>query len=298
MLEFLPASVVGVIALFLYAINLAFWVTVLFVVALVRVLMPGEKLRRKLYGLMQALPSYWIGGNGVVLRLTTRIEWKVEGLERLPKEGWYVLVANHQSWADILILQQVFNRKLPTLKFFLKKQLIWLPFAGQACWLLDFPFMERPDKRLLKRNPTMKGKDIEATRIACQKFKQSPSTVINFLEGTRFSLAKRQQQKSPYQYLLKPKSSGLATALCVLESYVHTLIDVTIVYPNPLITAWDFFCGRMKTIIVKIQVLPIPSKFLHHFIENRNVRAEFQQWINRLWEEKDTFIKQVKSDYE
>jgi len=50
---------------------------------------------------------------------------------------------------DILVLEKVFNRKVPMLKFFIKKELLWtLPVAGWAAWLLDFPFMERYHKRI------------------------------------------------------------------------------------------------------------------------------------------------------
>src|SRR5262245_58572025 len=134
MLKFLFSPIIGIIALILYAVNLAFWVTTLFAVALIRWLVPIKSFRQKAYKLMQKLPSCWIDGNGLVLKLTTRTNFQIEGLEGLSEEKWYFLVANHQSWADILVLQKVFNHKIPMLKFFLKKQLIWLPFAGQACW--------------------------------------------------------------------------------------------------------------------------------------------------------------------
>lgn len=282
---------IGVLALLLYGINLAFWVCVLFLTAIVRFLIPVQSFRKKAYQLMQKLPSFWIDGHDWIIKLTTKTDWKIEGLENLSDKEWYFLVANHQSWADILILEKVFNRKVSTLKFFLKKQLIWLPFAGQACWLLDFPFMERASKNKLKTNPQMRGKDTEAVRKACEIFKHSPSTVINFLEGTRFSEEKRKQQGSPYRHLLKPKASGLAVALSVLDGYVKQLIDVTIVYPTVPVSAWDFFSSRMKTIVVKVRVLPIPEPFRHSFADDRVARAAFQQWINQLWAEKDQWIE-------
>lgn len=292
---FLPSFFVGILSLVLYTLNLAFWVTVLFVTAFMWVSCPLKTWRIRFYRCMQSLPSYWIDGHDVILKLTTHIDWQIEGLENLYSHQWYFLVANHQSWADILVLEKVFNRKIPTLKFFLKKALIWLPFAGQACWLLDFPFMQRPNKKMLKKNPQMKGKDMTATRSACEKFKQHPTTIINFLEGTRFSLTKHQAQHSPYRYLLKPKSAGLAAALSVLGGCVTSFIDVTIVYPNAPVRAWDFFCGRMKKIVVKVRVLPLPSEFLHDFSNNRVLRGKFQQWINQLWQEKDDFIHRVNS---
>lgn len=294
----LLSPIVGIIALCLYALNLAFWVIVLFSVAIVHFIIPVPAFRKKSYRLMQALPAYWLGGHDAIMKLTTKMDWQIEGLENLSNHDWYFLVANHQSWADILILGKVFNRKVPILKFFLKKELIWLPFAGQACWLLDFPFMARPSKSFLKKHPEMKGRDVQATREACEKFKQSPSTIINFLEGTRFNTEKQKNQKSPYHHLLKPKSAGMATALSVLEGYVRTLIDVTIIYPRDPVRAWDFFCGRMKTMVVKVRVLPIPEEFLKNFIDDRNRRAKFQKWINHLWEEKDQYLTRFYKRYE
>lgn len=240
---------------------------------------------------MQKLPNYWIDGHDWIIKLTTNTKWEIEGLEGLSNKKWYFLISNHQSWADILVLEKVFHHKIPTLKFFLKKQLIWLPFAGQACWLLDFPFMERTTRTQLKKNPELRDKDIQTVQNACEIFKRTPSTIINFLEGTRFTPEKHQKQSSPYQYLLKPKSSGVAAALSVLEGYVKEIIDATIIYPDRPVTAWDFFCGRMKTITIKVRVLPLPEKFCHTFVQDRHLRAEFQQWINQIWEEKDGAIK-------
>jgi 1-acyl-sn-glycerol-3-phosphate acyltransferase len=291
MLGFLPAPIIGVIGLLLYLLNLIFWVIILFASAAVHYLMPTVNLRRKTYQLMQALPAHWIDGHNWIIRWTTQIDWQIEGLEGLSANNWYFLIANHQSWADIVILEKVFNRRIPTLKFFLKKALIWLPFAGQACWLLDFPFMERPNKSYLKKHPELKGKDSQAVRIACEKFKQSPTTIINFLEGTRWDTLKQKSQASTYSHLLRPKSTGLATALSALEGYVKYLIDVTIIYSDSENIAWDFLCGRIKKITVKIRVLPVPEPFLKNFIEDRNARAKFQQWINQIWHEKNQLIK-------
>lgn len=281
---------IGIIAALLYTLNLAFWTTILFITALFRAFMPSKKIRKKLYDLMQNLPTYWINGHDWIMRVTANIDWQIEGLEGLSKKEWYFLVVNHQSWVDILVLAKVFNHKIPPLKFFLKKQLIWLPFAGQACWLLDFPFMERHSKSFIKKHPHLKGKDIETARRACEKFKQYPSAIINFLEGTRFSVTKQQKQQSPYRHLLKPKSSGLVAALSVLEGYIRSLLDVTIIYPDTPPHVWDFFCGRIKKIVVKVRIIPIPAEFLKNFADDRKVRAEFQQWMNTLWEEKDKVI--------
>ena len=56
--------------------------------------------------------------------------WDVEGVETLDRSEWYLVLANHQSWVDIAVLQRIFHRKIPFLKFFIKKELLWLPILG------------------------------------------------------------------------------------------------------------------------------------------------------------------------
>jgi 1-acyl-sn-glycerol-3-phosphate acyltransferase len=58
--------------------------------------------------------------------------------EALHRDGWYLAISNHQSWPDILILQTIL-RRTPAIKFFTKRQLLFIPFFGQAMWCLGFP---------------------------------------------------------------------------------------------------------------------------------------------------------------
>ena len=134
------------------------------------------------------------------------------GVEGLLRDGWYLVIANHQTWVDIVILQAVFNRRIPFLKFFIKQELIWFPLLGIAWWAMDMPFMKRFSPSYLAKNPHMKGKDRETTRRACEKFRDTPTSVLNFIEGTRFSENKRVDRKSPYNHLLQPRAGGLAIA--------------------------------------------------------------------------------------
>jgi 1-acyl-sn-glycerol-3-phosphate acyltransferase len=137
----------------------------------------------------------------------------IKALQRvLEAKGHYLVLSNHQSWVDILILQKVFNRRIPFMRFFLKQQLIWVPMLGLAWWALDFPFMQRHTKSQLQKRPELAGQDIAATRKACEKFLGKPVSIMIFPEGTRFTPAKHAQQQSPFQHLLKPKSGGMAYA--------------------------------------------------------------------------------------
>ena len=136
---------------------------------------------------MTALAEGWIGTNNAMFRLMGSLPLDTRGLEGLSTREWYLVVSNHRSWVDILVLQAVFNRRIPFLKFFLKQQLIWVPFLGLAWWALDFPFMRRHSPEYLEKHPEQRGKDLDVTRRACEKFRLIPTSVMNFVEGTRFT---------------------------------------------------------------------------------------------------------------
>ncbi len=291
MLNFLPASLVGIIAISLLALNVVFWTSILFVLSFLKLLLPLPPVRRMLDTILPWLAENWIACNVLWMKLTQKTTWDVEGLEDLNYRGWYLVVSNHQSWADIFVLQKLLNRRIPLMKFFLKRELIWVPLMGLAWWALDFPFLRRHSLEYLKKHPGQRGKDLETTRKACEKFTGIPTSVMNFLEGTRFTAAKHIRQNQPYQYLLKPKAGGIALALSVLGDKFHSLLDITIVYPDGIPTFWGFLCGKVKRVIVRISPLDIPQQFLQGDYESDpEFRVVFQQWVQDLWQEKDAQI--------
>lgn len=286
--------ILGIFSLLFYFLNLVFWSCILFITAIFCLIIPNTHWRKLCTNFMQRLPIFWMDCNQKIIKILIPTQWKIEGLNNVRIDDWYLVLANHQSWLDIVVLQNIFNRKIPTLKFFMKKELLWsLPFASWACWLLDFPFMERHTKNDIAKNPELKGKDIATARLACEKFKTTPTTVTIFPEGTRFNLEKRQRQRAPYQNLLKPKAGGIAFALAVLGDHFHTILDVTINYSKPNATLWDFFCGKIETINVYIKPIAITEKLLGDYENNRDYRKDFQQWLNQLWQDKDTFIAKL-----
>ena len=209
-------------------------------------------------------------------------------------------MANHQSWVDILVLQRVFNREIPFLKFFLKKELIWVPVLGLTWWALDFPFMRRYTKDFLAKNPHMKGKDMDTTRRACEKFQHKPVSIMNFVEGTRFTETKHRRQQSPFTHLLKPRAGGIAFVLSAMGDKLHKLIDVTIDYPDGVPTFWDFVCGRVKQVRVNISVTPIKEImdggfFSETYFADPAQRARFQTWLNGRWKHKDELLSSYNS---
>lgn len=292
MLNFLPSLLVGLIASGLMAINALFWVPILLVVSLVKLIIPVKAVRLLIDPVLLRIAENWISGNSAWMALTQRTVWDVQGIEGLNPRSWYLVNCNHQSWVDILVLQHLLNRRIPLLKFFLKQQLIWVPVMGLAWWALEFPFMRRHSEEYLKKHPEMRGKDQETTRQACEKYALIPTSVMNFLEGTRFTVSKHQRQNSPYKHLLKPKVGGFALALNAMGDKFQSILDITIVYPDGRPDFWDFTCGKVKRIVVRVRALPVPMELVNgDYAHDPAVREAYQKWVQQLWAEKDAQIE-------
>ncbi len=297
MLNFLPAPLVGAIAFLLLALNAFFWVPILLAFAIVRLVLPFKAVRLLIDPLLVAIAEAWIAGNSGWMALTQSTEWDVEGIAGLDPHNWYLVNSNHQSWADIFVLQHLFNRRIPLLKFFIKDQLKWVPVMGLAWWALDFPFMRRHSEEYLKLHPEMRGKDQAATRRACEKFALIPTSVMNFLEGTRYTPAKHAKQQSPYRHLLKPKAGGIALALNAMGDKFRAILDVTIVYPDGAPNFWDFLCGRLRRVIVRVQSLPVPEHLMQgDYAADPATRDAFAVWVRQLWQDKDAQIGRLLED--
>jgi 1-acyl-sn-glycerol-3-phosphate acyltransferase len=293
MFKALPGPIRGCISIFFFAVNTFFWCTVLFVMVAAKALVPSQGWRKGCGRVLNGIAENWIWGNNLSQKMTHATLWDVKGAERLEPSQWYLVLANHQSWADIVVLQRIFHRKIPFLKFFIKKQLFWLPLLGQAWWALDFPFTKRYSKTEIQKKPHLHGIDLATTRKACEKFRQLPISIMNFVEGTRFTLQKHRQQQSPYTHLLRPKAGGIASVLYAMGGRIHRILDVTIVYPSGRGSFWAFLCGNIEEIKVRVRSLPVGPELIGDLLNDGGFRARFQQWLNDLWAEKDRHIEEL-----
>jgi 1-acyl-sn-glycerol-3-phosphate acyltransferase len=294
MLSFLPGPLRGVIAATLLVANTLLWCGALFLLALLRLALPFDAARRVLDPALNGVAALWMTMNSGWMALTQPTAWDVRGVDALPYRGWYMVICNHRSWADIFVLQHVFNRRIPMLKFFLKRELIWVPVMGLAWWALDFPFMKRHSESYLAKHPEKRLEDVETTRRACRKFALVPTSVMNFVEGTRFTPAKHDAQRSPYAHLLKPKAGGLALALDALGDRFDSLLDVTIVYPDGTPTFWSFLRGDVRRVVVDVERRPIPAEVRDgDYLVDPEFRARTQRWLHGVWTEKDARIGAV-----
>ena len=288
----------GCLSAFGYFINTIFWVVPIIILSLLKVI-PIKPWQKFISFPLDGCATAWITINNINQNIFSRTRFNVQGLEGLTTKDWYLVISNHQSWVDILVLQRVFNRKIPFLKFFLKKELIWVPFIGIAWWALDFPFMRRYSKAFLTKNPHLKGKDLETTKKACEKFQHKPVSVMNFIEGTRFTEQKWQKSGETYSKLLPPKAGGIAFVLSAMGTRLTRLVDVTIHYPEGTPSYWDFVSGKVSNINVNIKTILIEELFTKSIfsascLDDPEQKKIFQEWLNQVWQSKNAELESME----
>lgn len=289
----LTGPIHGVIALVMLLLNcIVCFFPILFLGVLK--LVPYKPWQIKCTRLVDTVSIFWCAANNFYADKILGINWQISGLENLNRKDWYLVIANHQSWLDIVILHRLFNRKIPVLKFFIKDQLKWIPLLGFAWWAMGCPFMKRYSKEYLTKNPHKQGKDLRSTSKAIEVFKRTPASIMNFVEGTRFTKQKKMDQDSPYTHLLKPKAGGISFIINAMGQQITSLLDVTIIYPQSP-SLWDFLCRRIKSITINIRHIPIPTQFISgQLLNDDNTQMAFKQWLNTTWEEKDNLIASLK----
>ncbi len=299
MFNTLPPPLLGPVTMLMFCVNTLIMCLFLYTFVILKLIVPFSPFRRIISKILMAISTQGMRNNSFLLSSTRDIKWDIEGADQFATNHSYLVLSNHTSWADIFVLQHTFQQRIPLLKFFLKQELIWVPLLGLAWWALDFPFVKRYPPEKIKKNPKLKGKDFETTRRQCEKYKDMPVSVMNFVEGTRFTHEKHQKQGSPYTHLLKPKTGGVATVLSSMGDYLTDVIDVTIVYPGMTcpITFWDLLSGRIRHIKINIKKRPIPPNTAgRNYQDDEQFRTTIKEWINATWSEKDRLISTMQAD--
>jgi 1-acyl-sn-glycerol-3-phosphate acyltransferase len=277
----------GLATFVLIALNTLLACIPLYLMGLLRLALRGES-RRALNRRMDGIIDYWVGCNRLLFRAfrLTRVNVRIEGDADLARDHWYLVVSNHQSWADILILQTTFRHLIPPIKFFTKQQLIWIPLLGVAMWLLGFPYVRRMSREQIAANPELVALDREATLAACAGFRDHPTTVLNFLEGTRFTPAKHAAQDARFRNLLNPKLGGMSYVVHALSDRLHRVLDVTIDYPHGIPTFWELVQGHCQEVNFLVQSRELPAE-VRQAPDAEAVRAALVPWVEAIWREKD-----------
>ncbi len=293
MLRYLPAPFKIVINFCWAALSTAVIGLLVILVGLFKLILPFPPVRRFISKLANGLFRMWAYSMSFLFSLTHTTKWEIAGDFPDDRNGWYMILCNHMSWIDIPVLMHLSRKQLPMPRFFLKQQLFWVPIVGLGCWVLDMPFMKRYSKEQIAKNPALQGKDIETTREKCEKFRDIPTTVINFCEGTRFTPQKHQQKKSPFKHLLPPKAGGTSFTLQAMGNQFQEVLDITLIYPDATpgkSIVLELLAGKLKRIYVYIDRIPVTNDLRGDYFNDDAFREHFQEWLNSRWQLKDERI--------
>ena len=289
----IKSSFVGLITFLLILIELILGFGILAIINIPRALIPLKSFKLFLAKISNKIGDLTVYGLKLIMLLMHGNNIQVISNETYDMNKWYMAMSNHQSWADIFVLLTVANKKIPLLKFFMKKELWWIPFVFLANKTLNMPFVNRHSKKAIEKNPSLRTKDYENTLKSCKRFLRAPSTIFSYAEGTRLTHEKHKAQKSKYKNLLQPKIGGMATALSAMPK-IDTLIDFSVVYKSKKRGAWSFLNGEMKNVKVFITSYKIPENLKNRNYGNDHLyREEFKQWIEEIWDEKDKKIDEL-----
>ena len=285
------ASIRAVLGLLVMLINTLIGIGPMMGIALAKLIVPHQPFQQRCARGVMWIAEKWVDANLVVLNRMLDTRWELQGDFSPRLDTSYLVLCNHQSWVDIAALVAVLNGRVPYYKFFLKRELVWIPLLGLAFWALDYPLMRRYSTEYLRKHPEKRGLDLEITRRACEKCRGVPITVVNFPEGTRYTPAKHEAQQSGFRHLLQPKAGGISFVLASIGDQIDTILDVSIVYPDGVPGFWDLLANRVPRVIVDIRQYPLDQQWVRGDYRNDPAfRSRFQHWITELWQQKDERI--------
>lgn len=278
----LKKSFIGIITFISITLILSIGVLFLTLINLPRII-PSKPLKKILGAISNRTGSKMVGLITGTLQLLHNLKWEFDIPDHLDTETWYIAMSNHQSWADIFILLAAGHKKMPLLKFFMKKELQWIPIIYLVHKTIDMPFLNRHSQKQIQDNPELKKLDYENAQKAAKRFSRNPATAFSFAEGTRWTSDKHLAQNSPYPNFLKPKVGALAIALSGMPQ-VKELVDFTVVYSSTKRSTWNFLCGEMSQAKVEARSYQIPLSLKNKTFEQENeYREEFKNFIEEIW---------------
>lgn len=204
--------------------------------------------------------------------------------DELPQEEEAIVVANHQTMADVLPLFAlgIKQKRLSAMKYFAKEELKWVPGVGGGLVFMEMLLVSRNWERDAERVRRVFARQVQR--------KGQPFWLVIFPEGTRFTPAKLAQTKKyarqtgmdEPQHVLLPRPRGFAEAVCALRGVVPAVYDLTFRYPPGLATLWDALCGRLTRIEVHVRRFPIET-----LPDDRRALAD---WLRQVWREKERWL--------
>lgn len=278
----------GVVSFTLLSFNTLFWGVPLLLVTLLKLVLPFEGARRRLLVLLNRIAGAWIATNNLWIRHWLKPDWRIRLPEGLSPRGHWLVIANHRSWVDAFALLYALHGRIAPPRFFVKRELVWLPVVGQAAWALEFPIMRRYSAHHLRRHPHLAHRDMRNAARLLARARHVPMSIYNFAEGTRLTRARHLHQQSPHAHLLRPRAGGCAQVVALLGEQLCGIVDVTLDYRHTRIGFGDFLCGRSGSVTILARRLDVPPWMIGgDYLGDHAYRERFQAWINALWQEKD-----------
>lgn len=269
------------------------WGSFFAVFGVIKIIFPFKIVYKKMGAPLHLFADLWSWGIVKVIDIFSGIEWDIRNSAKLDRNSWFLIISNHQSWNDILVLMKVFHFKIPYYRFFIKRELLYFPIMGFFWWVLDYPTMRRYSKEKLAKNPELAVKDKAETVKQAKRYHSYPVSIVNFLEGSRFTPAKKDRQQSPFNNLLKPKAGGISLMLSLMQDKIKKVLNVTIVYQEKERGFLDLLTRKFKKIVIQIEEITPDSSWFGDYENNLEFRESFQNKINILWQEKDILIEKI-----
>ena len=121
----------GSLTLLLMLINTLILAIPLCIAALVRGLTP-YRYQALCTQISMRCAEGWIANNNRIIDSFQTLDISVAHYPELSPDEWYLVICNHQSWTDIVILQRILNKRVPMLKFLLSRRCCMFRSLGFA----------------------------------------------------------------------------------------------------------------------------------------------------------------------
>ncbi len=294
MLAWLPSPILLILNLILIPLNTIIIATPMQLLGLLRLILPVKPVIWVIDKCNYWLYRAWSFDTAVILAVTNNIKWHITGDAIPVVKNSCMVISNHLSWADILMICLIYRGKIPITKFFMKHSLIYIPFVGLACYAIGMPFLRRYPKEKLLKDPALREKDIKTTKAACKRLALSPAALINFVEGTRYTPEKAKIARSPYQNLMPPKAASLGVALGEIGRDIDCIFNTTLCYPRnrfPNKPFIDLLNGRLKDVYCNIEIIKTGPGLEGDYLNDKVYKHDFTMRVRDLWQKKDAVIE-------
>jgi len=261
------------------ALHLAMWCVGLVVLEIVRLLVPPttrsvRRIAARMYHLAVRTDNWW-------LRRVVGVQWNIPAADVGPGRI-AVVISNHRSWSDTLLVQSVICAHGPILKFLAKQELVYVPILGIIVLSFEFPRLKRKASQAQSEEQRRESDRARVTEAALS-LRETRAALLSFVEGTRFTEAKRIELNSPFQHLLPPRAGGFSAIVDAVRDHDAVVVDLTLNY-EPDVSFWQFIGGVHTHVTIHAASFPADQ-----------LPGDLRGWLWQRWEEKEGLLAQGRN---